>query len=227
MFPIRLTLEGESVFLESRKALLLSGSRSKSAADRSMIREWSFWKSNGKYTQRWIFDFGGSQEEHLRWQKSIIGMKIFISTLCGAQHSLKFLFVASQLGVRILIWVLSKSPSNDKYLKKAIKQSNHLSSFLKISNNCTVGWGGAIFFTYLIPSTGAKRSPDSSLSLSKSLMSSSRKKKIIIMWIGNNCIREFGIALIFSPFFICASLFCYFTLMLKREGYKTKYISTY
>lgn len=42
MFPIRLTLEGEFVFLESRKALLLSGSRSKSAADRSMIREWSF-----------------------------------------------------------------------------------------------------------------------------------------------------------------------------------------
>lgn len=42
VFPIRLTLEGESVFLESKKALLLSGSRIKSATDKSMIREWSF-----------------------------------------------------------------------------------------------------------------------------------------------------------------------------------------
>lgn len=33
------------MFLESRKALLRSGSRSRSAADRSMIREWSFWKA--------------------------------------------------------------------------------------------------------------------------------------------------------------------------------------
>lgn len=41
-FPIKLTLDGDSVFLESKKALLLSGSRSKSAADKSMIREWSF-----------------------------------------------------------------------------------------------------------------------------------------------------------------------------------------
>lgn len=44
----KLTLEGESVFLESRKALLLSGSRSRSAADRSMIREWSFCRTNGR-----------------------------------------------------------------------------------------------------------------------------------------------------------------------------------
>lgn len=48
MFPtenrvfIQLTSEGESLFLDSRKALLLSGSRSKSAVDKSMMREWSF-----------------------------------------------------------------------------------------------------------------------------------------------------------------------------------------
>lgn len=42
VFLIALTLDGESAFLESRKALLRSGSRSRSAADRSMIREWSF-----------------------------------------------------------------------------------------------------------------------------------------------------------------------------------------
>lgn len=39
---VQLTSEGESVFLDSRKALLLSGSRSKSAVDKSMMREWSF-----------------------------------------------------------------------------------------------------------------------------------------------------------------------------------------
>lgn len=48
VFPIKLTWEGESVFLVSKKALLLSGSRSKSAADRSMMREWSFWKTQGR-----------------------------------------------------------------------------------------------------------------------------------------------------------------------------------
>lgn len=37
-----LTLEGPSECLDSRKALLLSGSSSKSAADKSRIREWSF-----------------------------------------------------------------------------------------------------------------------------------------------------------------------------------------
>lgn len=39
-----LTLAGLSECLDSRKALLLSGSSSKSAADKSRIREWSFCK---------------------------------------------------------------------------------------------------------------------------------------------------------------------------------------
>lgn len=45
MIPTELTFDGESVLLDSRKALLLSGSSSKSAADKSRIRECSFWKA--------------------------------------------------------------------------------------------------------------------------------------------------------------------------------------
>lgn len=53
MAPAKLTrLAGQSELLDIRKALLLSGSSSRSAADRSRILEWSFCMFTRGYERR-------------------------------------------------------------------------------------------------------------------------------------------------------------------------------